>query len=1004
MSRRRGRSDAGEVKSDTGAVQPRRRQSLRAVQIAGALLLLTGTIAAFVFGGSAHAGTGPGASGNTIPGAAEAQGTFTPNSPFDSGQPIDVVVPANSVLNPGATIFVLECAAPNGVNPTSTAACDGDTGYAGGTISVNDDGSIDVIQSSTNSGIPYDIYALPDMVTFGESAAGVPKCGLGAANECVLYIGQGGGNDIGFSQPHFFSQPFQVHTDPTDSGTLDPGDGSPAPVTSVSSSLSTVSPTSQSVTADGADPATVTVTLKDSGSSGVAGKTVTLTPQGGHSTVTPASTGSDVTDADGDATFSVTDATAESVTYSASDTTDSIPVTQTGQVTFVTPTVNLAASMVTASPTSVANDGTTPATVTVNLRDTSVHGAPAPIAGRTIVLTAKSGSSVIAPASSGSAVTDADGVATFSVTDAVNEVVTYQAQDSTDSILLTSTATVTFGAALPVSASASTVTANPTSASTGPGGTTVTVTLLAADGTTPITGKSVTLSVSGSAVVVGGSEGTSDGSGQVTFGVTDQTIEPVTISAADTSDSVSLDATATVTFAAPTAPTVSPTASSATVSGSPTVADGSAQATISVTVINTDEQPMAGVAVTIAIPDGDEDVKVNPVAQGDTPGTTNAQGQTAFQVHDTTAQSITLTVTAGGVQLSNQPVVDFIAGAADAETSTVTASPSNVAADGSTASTVTATLTDHSGNPVQGKTVTLVGLNGNSTVSPTGASPGVTNAEGVTTFSVTDSTSEVVTYSATDSTDQLPISQLASVTFGTPPPVVPVQGDSTVTANAPTIAADGTTTAVITVLLGDANGFPVAGKTVSLSPSAGSSVITAATVPSSVVPSSAGPSLVATGTAKADVVSPDAASSAAPTATTNSNGVAVFDATDTVAETVVYTATDTTDNVTGWTVSVTYTAATATTSTTTTTTVPTSSTTTTTTASAGGSSSGTDSTGDSSGDSDGSGSSGTSATSAPDLAFTGAPSALPWLFGLGFACLLLGTLGRKILSVRRRDQ
>ena len=41
----------------------------------------------------------------------------------------------------------------------------------------------------------------------------------------MLYIGQGGGGDIGFSPPHFFSQPFQVHPDPTDSGTLNPGDG-----------------------------------------------------------------------------------------------------------------------------------------------------------------------------------------------------------------------------------------------------------------------------------------------------------------------------------------------------------------------------------------------------------------------------------------------------------------------------------------------------------------------------------------------------------------------------------------------------------------------------------------------------------------------------------------------------------------------------------------------------------------------------------------------------------
>ncbi len=201
----------------------------RAPKVVAACIAAVVVAAAFVFGSlaftqAAHAGTGPGASGNTITDAAQAQTPFSPGT-FDSGQPIDVVVPPNSVLTPGATIFIFECAAPNGANPTSTAACDGNTGYAGGTISVQSDGSIDVINTSTSSGLPYNVYALPDQPTFSENPNGAPKCGLGSANECVLYIGQGGGGDTGFSQPHFFSQAFQVHPDPTDSGTLNPGDG-----------------------------------------------------------------------------------------------------------------------------------------------------------------------------------------------------------------------------------------------------------------------------------------------------------------------------------------------------------------------------------------------------------------------------------------------------------------------------------------------------------------------------------------------------------------------------------------------------------------------------------------------------------------------------------------------------------------------------------------------------------------------------------------------------------
>ena len=218
-------------------------------------------VGSWAFTQEAHAGTGPGASGNTITDAAQAQTPFSPGT-FDSGQPIDVVVPANSVLTPGATIFVLECAAPNGVNPTSTAACDGNTGYAGGTISVQSDGSVDVINTSTSSGFPYNIYALPDQPTFEENPTGAPKCGLGSANECVLYIGQGGGGDTGFSLPHFFSQAFQVHPDSTDSGTLNPGDGTfpadsaPAITSANNTTFTQGSAGSFSVTATGWPPPT----------------------------------------------------------------------------------------------------------------------------------------------------------------------------------------------------------------------------------------------------------------------------------------------------------------------------------------------------------------------------------------------------------------------------------------------------------------------------------------------------------------------------------------------------------------------------------------------------------------------------------------------------------------------------------------------------------------------------------------------------------------------------
>ena len=71
---------------------------------------------------------------------------------------------------------------------------------------------------------------------------------------------------------------------------------------------------------------TITVTLKDAQSNPVSGKTVTLAKGGGSSTIT---TVSGVTNGSGVATFTVKDTVAEATTYTATDTTDSVTVTQT---------------------------------------------------------------------------------------------------------------------------------------------------------------------------------------------------------------------------------------------------------------------------------------------------------------------------------------------------------------------------------------------------------------------------------------------------------------------------------------------------------------------------------------------------------------------------------------------------------------------------------------------------------------------------------------------------
>jgi hypothetical protein len=161
-----------------------------------------------------------------LPTAIVPQSPFAAGKPFDSGQGVDVVVPANT-FTPGATVYIFECGAPNNVLPATTASCDGNTSFAQGTITANSNGSVDLMNGSTPLDSPYTIYALPDDIQLNETTPNGATCGLGAAHECVLYIGTGGTGDTGFSAPHVWSQAFQVNTDSTDSGTVNPGDGTP---------------------------------------------------------------------------------------------------------------------------------------------------------------------------------------------------------------------------------------------------------------------------------------------------------------------------------------------------------------------------------------------------------------------------------------------------------------------------------------------------------------------------------------------------------------------------------------------------------------------------------------------------------------------------------------------------------------------------------------------------------------------------------------------------------
>jgi adhesin/invasin len=381
-----------------------------------------------------------------------------------------------------------------------------------------------------------------------------------------------------------------------------------------------------SVPADGTTSSTVTVTLLDSSDNPVEGKTVSITPSPGTGSVITVV--NDVTNAAGQAVFTVTDTHVETVVYGATDVTDNIELPGSADVTFTAGTVSPTNSTIGAAPTSVPADGVSSSTITVTLRD----GSNNPVEGKTVALAGNAGgNSVITPVDD---VTNAAGQATFTVTDTVVEVATYSATDTTDGIVVSGTAQVGFTSPSGPSAANSTVVATPTSVmDDGTSFTTITVTIR--DGTDqPLDGQNVALSqdANGQSTISGGGTGTTNALGVVSFTATDQEPQVVVYSATD--QGLAITETASVTFHGPVDP------NTATLVANPTsTAAGGLGSTVTLTIMDGDNTPIPGDAITLA-PDAGSTSIVTPV----TP-VTNASGQATFTVTDVNPELVTYTAT-----------------------------------------------------------------------------------------------------------------------------------------------------------------------------------------------------------------------------------------------------------------------------------------------------------------------------------------------------------------------
>ncbi|WP_344028020.1 Ig-like domain-containing protein [Leucobacter iarius] len=329
--------------------------------------------------------------------------------------------------------------------------------------------------------------------------------------------------------------------------------------------------------------------------------------------------------------------------------------------------------------------------------------------------------------------------------------------------------------------------------------------VVAAAPTTTCAATTATAATGGTAIDVGGTIAKNATSCTVTVPVRATSLTPgsYTLPATSTATGLLKPANASVTFQ-----TGAVDETKSTIAANPTsiVANGTATSTVTVRLFDGAGNP-AGV--------GGDAVVMN--ATNGTLGavTDNGDGTyTATLTAPTAAGSATVSFTVNGIAMSGTATVNFTAGAASATTSTISATPTSIPADGASTSTVTVQLKDANGNPLTagGATVAMATTAGTlSTVTDNGDG---TYTATLTSATVTGSATVSFTVGAAAGTDT------AQVDFAVG---APDADESEIQAAPSSITADGSSTSQVTVTLFDAHGnrITTGGSTVTMATTAG---------------------------------------------------------------------------------------------------------------------------------------------------------------------------------------
>ena len=206
--------------------------------------------------------------------------------------------------------------------------------------------------------------------------------------------------------------------------------------------------------------------------------------------------------------YSKSDTMTLTVTPTAGET--GLMAATSGNIVFSPGAVSAAQSTTAASPASVTADGSTTSTITVTLKDANGN----PVSGKTVTLakTSGSGSPIISAASGTSS---ALGVVTFTVKSTTAAADVFTATDTSDSVIVTQTATVTFTAG---AANRLGFTTQPVSTTAGSTLANVVVQIEDVNSNAVAqSGTAITLTLNGSTIFSGTNPQTTDASGKATF-------------------------------------------------------------------------------------------------------------------------------------------------------------------------------------------------------------------------------------------------------------------------------------------------------------------------------------------------------------------------------------------------------------------------------------------------------------------------------------------------------